>query len=109
MMTVRLREWPRLVAAGVALAVILVLVGVLVASAASGGGTRPVRVAAVSPAPANSAKVGQLRHQLSADQQTIASLRASLARTHAQLRRARHTARVDARRLRALKSQRHQP
>lgn len=105
MTALRLREWPRLVAVGCVLAVVFVLIGVLVGSATSGGSRGPARVALA--APVSSAQVSQLRHQVSAENQTIAGLRASLQTADARLARARHAARVAKARLHALKSRTH--
>ena len=85
MMGRRVREWPRLVAAVSVAAVLLVLVGVVVASASSGG-TKTVTAkpaAAVSAAPKPAAKSN-------ADKQQIASLQAQLKHQSTELAAARH-------------------
>ena len=74
MMRRRVREWPRLVAAVSVAAVLLVLIGVVVASASSGG-TKTVSAkpaAAVSAAPKPAAGVSK------ADKQQIATLQTQL-------------------------------
>jgi hypothetical protein len=85
MMGRRVREWPRLVAAGVAAAIVLVLIGVVVASAASSGGTKtvsakPAAAVRAEPAPAAS----------NADNQQIAKLQGQLKRQSTELAAARH-------------------
>src|SRR5207244_1777659 len=84
MMGRRLREWPRLVAAVSVAAVLLVLIGVVVASASSGG-TKTVSAkpaAAVSSAPKPAAST--------AAKQQIARLQAQLKRQSTELAAARH-------------------
>jgi septal ring factor EnvC (AmiA/AmiB activator) len=85
MMGRRVREWPRLVAAVSVAAVLLVLIGVVVASASSGG-TKTVTAkpaAAVSTAPKPATKSN-------ADKQQIASLQAQLKHQSTELAAARH-------------------
>jgi len=85
MMGRRVREWPRLVAAVSVAAVLLVLIGVVVASASSGG-TKTVTAkpaAAVSAAPKTAAKSN-------ADKQQIARLQAQLKHQSTELAAARH-------------------
>jgi hypothetical protein len=84
----RVREWPRLVAAVAVAAVALVLIGVVVASASSGG-TKTVsetvsakRTAVVTSAPKPAAS--------NADKQRIANLQAQLKRQSTELTTARH-------------------
>jgi hypothetical protein len=108
----RLREWPRLTAAVVVLAVVLVLVGVLVASA--GGSSGSSGASAGSGGSAASAKLAAIQHshaaqlaglrsantQLSAQRRQITALQARLANRTQQLsvlaRRAARS-RIDAR------------
>ena len=84
MMGRRVREWPRLVAAVSVAAVLLVLIGVVVASASSGG-TKTVTAkpaAAVSSTPKPAAKSN-------ADKQQIASLQVQLKHQSTELTAAR--------------------
>src|SRR5690349_21430641 len=85
MMGRRVREWPRLVAAVSVAAVLLVLIGVVVASASSGG-TKTVSAkpaAAVSSAPKPAAASN-------ADKQQIAQLQAQLKHQSTELAATRH-------------------
>jgi Skp family chaperone for outer membrane proteins len=79
----RVREWPRLVAAVAVAAVLLVLIGVVVASAGSGGtktvSAKPAAAVTSAPRPAAS----------NADKQQVAKLRSELRRQSAELTAAR--------------------
>ena len=93
MMGRRVREWPRLVAAVSVAAVLLVLIGVVVASASSGG-TKTVTAkpaAAVSTAP-KAASGGSKADK--ADKQQIASLQAQLKHQSTELTATRHALRA---------------
>jgi hypothetical protein len=102
MMGRRLREWPRLVAAVSVAAVLLVLIGVVVASASSGG-TKTVSAkpaAAVSSAPkaaastADKQQIARLQAQLKRQSTELAATRRALAASQARARcwrtKARH-------------------
>jgi hypothetical protein len=81
----RAREWPRLVAALVAAAVVLVLVGVLVASASAGGTSQSGNVNSLRAANASQAI------QLKRDQRMLAALRANVSAESHQLATARQS------------------
>jgi hypothetical protein len=68
----RVREWPRLVGAMALVAVVLVLVGVLVASASAGGTNQSGTISSLRVA--NASQVTQLTH----DKAMLAGLNASL-------------------------------
>ncbi|HTX07918.1 MAG TPA: hypothetical protein VME22_04850 [Solirubrobacteraceae bacterium] len=68
----RVREWPRLIGALVVLAAVLVLVGVLVASASAGGTNQSGTVSSLRAANASQAS------QLTRDKGMLAGLNASL-------------------------------
>lgn len=83
----RSREWPRAtIAIGLA-AVVLVVIGALITSAASGGSTKTITatVSTTTPAPSASRQAARL----DSDQRTIATLRGTVAHQRAQLSRAR--------------------
>jgi hypothetical protein len=84
MMGRRLREWPRLVAAVAVAAVLLVLIGVVVASASSGGtktvSAKPAAAVRSAPKPVSS----------TADKQQIARLQGQLKRQSTELAASRH-------------------
>lgn len=97
----RIREWPRLVTAVSVLAVLLVAIGVLVASAASGSTTpRPRIVAARSPSvsrvalSSDAAQIARLRTELGTQATQLRQLRSELGRARAGAgcweRKARH-------------------
>lgn len=92
MMGRRVREWPRLVAAVSVAAVLLVLIGVVVASASSGG-TKTVTAkpaAAVSTAPKPASGASKADKADKADKQQIASLQAQLKHQSTELTATRH-------------------
>lgn len=80
----RLREWPRLLIAVGALAVLLVLLGVVVASASTGNG-QPAQVRHLR------ATVSRQAGRLRADSATITRLRAQLTADRARLAQRRGT------------------
>jgi septal ring factor EnvC (AmiA/AmiB activator) len=84
MMGRRVREWPRLAAAVAVAAVLLVLIGVVVASASSG----PTKTVTAKPAAAVSAAPKAAAS--TADKQQIASLQAQLKRQSTELAATRH-------------------
>jgi septal ring factor EnvC (AmiA/AmiB activator) len=84
----RVREWPRLVAACVGLAVVLILIGVVVASASSGEGSSNSQLASLRDLDARQAtelradaqQLDGVRGQLAAAGQRLDATRAELAR-----------------------------
>jgi septal ring factor EnvC (AmiA/AmiB activator) len=95
MMGRRVREWPRLVAAVSVAAVLLVLIGVVVASASSGGTktvtAKPAAAVSTAPKPASGAsKADKADKADRADKQQIASLQAQLKHQSTELTATRH-------------------
>ncbi len=90
----RLREWPRVTIAVVGLAVLLVAVGVLAASASSGTATRKaapvIRTVTVSQTvtgvPTDAATISKLSAKLSVETAQLSSTRAALRTMHARAR-----------------------
>lgn len=87
-----IRESPRLLAAGVVLAICLVAVGVLIGLAVSGGGSSsptasPASVRARQPA---AATISQLRHTVAADAATLRTQHARVTYLQTRLRLSQH-------------------
>ena len=103
MMGRRLREWPRLVAAVAVAAVLLVLIGVVVASASSGG------TKTVSAKPAASVRVTSRSAASAADKQQIARLRTEIKKQSTELAATRHALGVSQARTRCWRTKARHP